>query len=176
MAARTSRYLGIYLNDHLAGSTGALELLKRAIGEYEGTDLGRFLVTLREDILADRRTLEQMMNELGVRADPVKRAGAWATEKLGRLKLNGQVTGRSPLTPLVELEALSMGIEGKRLLWKALDDVAADRLGHDRLAHLITRAKQQRKAVEPWRIQAAERAASAGFDAVQPPPPTISSV
>jgi hypothetical protein len=161
MSAQTSKYLGIYLNDHLAGSTSALELLKRAIKEHEGTDLGRYLAGLREEILADRRTLEQIMNELGVSQDPVKRAGAWAGEKLGRLKPNGQVRGRSPLTPLIELEFLSMGIEGKRLLWKALDHVAADRVGHDRLSHLLSRAKEQRKSLEPWRLRAAERAAAA---------------
>ena len=57
------------------------------------------------------------MDQLGVTPNPAKQAVAWAGEKAGRLKLNGELRGTSPLTPFVELEALSLGIEGKRLLW-----------------------------------------------------------
>jgi hypothetical protein len=120
MPATTTKYLGIYLNDHLAGSTGGLELVKRAIGEHEGTALATFLAELRDEIAEDRHVLEELMDQLGVGADKAKVAVAWASEKAARLKLNGEVRGRSPLTPLVELEALSIGIEGKRLLWLAI--------------------------------------------------------
>ena len=39
--------------------------------------------------------------------------GAWTAEELERLKLNGQLAGYSPLSRLVELEGLAVGIEGK---------------------------------------------------------------
>jgi hypothetical protein len=161
MSEHTPKFLGIYLNDHLAGSTGGLELVKRAAGENEGTELGGFLSGLQEEIAADRRELEKIMDELGVGRDQAKVAMGWVTEKAGRLKFNGVLTGYSPLSPLVELEALSLGIEGKRLMWVALSDVAADRIGEQRLAELTARAERQREALEPHRLNAARMAAAA---------------
>ena len=61
------------------------------------------------------------MDRLGVRKDPLKPAAAWMAEKLGRLKLNGQLSGYSPLSRVVELEGLHIGITGKLELWKALE-------------------------------------------------------
>jgi hypothetical protein len=158
MPATTTKYLGIYLNDHLAGSTGGLELVKRAAGEHEGTALGTFLAGLREEIREDRQVLEELMDRLGVAPDKAKTAVAWAGEKAGRLKLNGEIRGRSPLTPLIELEALSLGIEGKRLMWLALSDVEDLPLSRERLAELVVRAEHQREGVEYHRRQAARQA------------------
>ena len=158
MSATTTKYLGIYLKDHLAGSTGGLELAKRAAGEHDGTPLGTFLAQLRDEIAEDRRTLEELMDQLGVPADRAKVAVAWAGEKAGRLKLNGELRGRSPLTPLVELETLSIGIEGKRLMWLALDAVPELPLSRERLDDLVARAEHQREGVEFHRREAARSA------------------
>jgi hypothetical protein len=155
------KYLSIHLNDHLAGSTVALELVKRAARENEGSELGAFLNGLATEIAADRRTLVGIMSLLGVSVDHPKRALAWLAEKVGRLKLNGSLIGYSPLSPLVELETLSLGIEGKRLLWVALADSVADRIGAERLQELIARADRQRAGVEHHRLEAARRAIGA---------------
>jgi hypothetical protein len=155
------KYLGIYLNDHLAGSTAGLELAKRAAGENEGGELGAFLAELREEIAEDRATLEKIMDELGVGRDQVKVVAAWVGEKAGRLKLNGHLTGYSPLSPLVELEALSLGIEGKRLMWVALAETLGDRIGVDRLATLTERAERQRAGVERHRLAAMRQVVAA---------------
>jgi hypothetical protein len=157
MPATTTKYLAIYLNDHLAGSTGGLELVKRAASEHDGP-LGMFLAGLRDEIAADRKVLEELMEQLDVSPDRPKLAAAWAAEKAGRLKLNGEVRGRSPLTPLVELEALSIGIEGKRLLCLALTEVEGLPLSRERLAELVARAEAQREGVEVHRREAARRA------------------
>jgi hypothetical protein len=158
MPATSTKYLPIYLNDHLAGSTGGLELVKRAAGEHEGTALGTFLGELRDEIAEDRQVLEELMDQLDVGHDKAKVAVAWAAEKAGRLKLNGEFRGRSPLTPLIELEALSMGIEGKRLMWLALGEVEDLPLPRERLAELVVRAEHQREGVEFHRREAARQA------------------
>jgi hypothetical protein len=158
MPATTTKYLAIYLNDHLAGSTGGLELVKRAAGEHEGTALGTFLAGLRDEIAEDRQALESLMEELGITPDKAKVAVAWAGEKAARLKLNGEVLGRSPLTPLIELEGLSIGIEGKRLLWLALAEVEDLPLSKERLAELVVRADRQREGVEYHRRMVARQA------------------
>jgi hypothetical protein len=155
--ADRERYLAIYLNDHLAGATSATELIKRAVGQYEGTELGAFLAGLGREIDADRDTLVSIMASNGVEPDRVKVAAAWAAEKAGRLKFNGALIRRSPLTPLVELETLAVGINGKLLLWRALKADAAD---NARLDELIERAEKQLEAVERHRIEAARGALS----------------
>jgi DUF971 family protein len=161
MPARTSKYLAIYLNDHLAGSMVGIELAKRAAGENQGSELGRFLSGLAEEIEADRAALREIMSELGVGEDRPKLVVAWATEKVGRLKLNGELLRYSPLSPLVELEGLSLGIEGKRLLWVALTETEAERIGAERLRELIGRAESQRAGVERHRVAVARAAFAA---------------
>ena len=58
--------------------------------------------------------------ELGFRASKPKAAVAWVGEKVGRLKLNGQIRGYSPLSRVLELEALAVGVRGKLALWESL--------------------------------------------------------
>jgi hypothetical protein len=111
-----TRRLDVYLNDHLAGATGGIELCRRALRENAGTDLGAFLEWLLAEIGEDRRTLEDVAMRFGIDRSPFKPAAAWALEKAGRLKLNGQVHGYSPLSRLIELEALQAGVSAKRSL------------------------------------------------------------
>jgi hypothetical protein len=155
-----SRLLPIYLNDHLAGATLGLELVRRAQRENGGTPLGDFLHGLADEIGEDRRTLLQLMERLGIEPSRSKIAAARVTEKVGRLKLNGQLTGYSPLSRLVELEGLATGIEGKRALWLALAEIADrdERLDRAALETLAERAGSQRERLETHRLQAARDA------------------
>ncbi len=57
-----TKLLGIYLNDHLAGSTVGLEMAKRAAGSNEGSELGDFLAKLAAEIEAERDTLKSIMD------------------------------------------------------------------------------------------------------------------
>lgn len=98
------------------------------------------------------------MAELGVGVDRPKQVAAWSAEKLGRLKPNGRLTGYSPLSRLVELEFLALGITGKLAMWRVVADaVDGPRLGAD-LERLIERAEHQRSEVERWRLRAAAQA------------------
>ena len=108
-----SKYLATYLNDHLLGATLGVELVRRAARENQGSELGAFLSQLAGEIEADREALMAIMAELGVKPDRAKVAAGWTAEKLGRLKPNAQLRGYSPLSPLVELEGLLVGIQGK---------------------------------------------------------------
>jgi hypothetical protein len=156
----SDRYLGIYLNDHLAGATTGLELARRVRGSNEGTDLGRFLDDLVTEIEEDRETLEAVMDRLGVATNPVKRLGGWVAEKAGRLKLNGQLLGYSPLSRLLELEMLHIGVTGKLELWKALDATVGTELAEFDLGRLVERAESQRRRLERQRLDAARNAFS----------------
>lgn len=149
---------GIYLNDHLAGATGGLELAKRAAGSNRDSELGGFLERLAAEVAEDRDSLLDAMRALGVRPDPVKRSVGWAAEKLGRLKLNGQIRGYSPLSRLVELEGLHVGISGKLSTWQVLAATSADELAGIDLDALIARAQAQLAGLEPFRLAAAREA------------------
>ncbi len=152
------RLLAIYLSDHLAGATGGVELARRARSSNRGTKLGETLAGICAEIEADRTTLEQVMEQLEVKRNRPKVAGAWAAEKLGRLKLNGRLTGYSPLSRLVELEMLHIGITGKIQLWQALDETQSSKLSQFDLPGLVKRAESQRARVERLRLDAAREA------------------
>ena len=47
------RRLAIYLNDHLAGATFGVELVRRAARENEGNELGEFFRSLSAEIAED---------------------------------------------------------------------------------------------------------------------------
>ena len=152
------RLLAIYLNDHLAGATGGVEIARRAHSSNQGTKLGETLAGVRAEIEADRATLERVMEQVGVKRNRPKVAGAWAAEKLGRLKLNGQLTGYSPLSRLVELEVLHIGITGKIQLWQSLDETQIAALAQFDFPDLIKRGESQRTRVERLRLDAARDA------------------
>ena len=117
--------LSTYLNDHLAGSTAGVKLARRAAESNEGMSYGPVLATLAAEIQEDRQSLLDVMERLSVGQDRLKLALAWGAEKAGRLKLNGELRGYSPLSRLEELEALSLGVEGKLGLWRTLSGRAA---------------------------------------------------
>ena len=155
-----SDLLAIYLNDHLAGSTVGVELARRARGSNDGTELGEFLATLAAEIEEDRDTLGEVMGAVGAGRDRLKVVGAWAGEKVGRLKLNGRLLGYSPLSRVVELEGLRLGVEGKACLWRMLRELADPRLAAFDFDALIVRAERQRDQLEQRRIEAGRLALS----------------
>lgn len=154
------KFLRIYLQDHLAGSTAGLELARRTRGANEGTEYGTPLAKIADEVEADRRQLEGIIDDLGFGGDRLKNAAAWGLEKAGRLKLNGQLTGYSPLSRVVELEGLLSGISGKKALWVALLELAPSepRLDAELLGRLRDRAEEQRATVEELREKAAREA------------------
>jgi hypothetical protein len=154
------RLLSIYLNDHLAGSVVGAQLVRRAAQSNEKTSYGESFARLAQEISEDREALEELMRRLGVRRDPLKEAVAYAAEKVGRLKPNGRLISYSPLSRLVELEALQLAVTGKRALWRALRDCAAEepRLAQADYDALTTRADNQLRAIERLRTRAAHEA------------------
>ena len=150
------KLLGIYLNDHLAGATVGRELAKRALGSNRDSELGAFLERLLGEIVEDRETLLDLMRAVGVGVDPVKRLVPLVGERIGRLKLNGSLFSYSPLSRLVELEALSLGVEGKLSMWVSLGALPQDGglEGFD-FGALADRARAQRRGLEEQRVEAA---------------------
>src|SRR3954462_15154543 len=143
------KYLSIYLNDHLAGATVGVELSKRAASSNEGSDYGTVLAELSHEIAEDRASLERLMDRFGVKKDRVKTTGAFLGEKVGRLKPNAHLTSYSPLSRVVELEGLALGVTGKLALWRSLLEVQGtdERLDPEELRTLAARAEEQQRGI-----------------------------
>jgi hypothetical protein len=149
--------LPIYLNDHLAGSVGALELLDRLIKTYKGKPLERFFNDLRKEIEADQDTLQDLIKKLGEEESVVRKAGAWVSEKLSHAKIRLSDSEEGQMGLFHALEVLVLGILGKRGLWSALA-AAADTVPPLRelnYGRLIKRAADQCDLVEAKRLEVA---------------------
>jgi hypothetical protein len=159
-----SRYgmLGIYLNDHLAGATAGSQLAQRMARSHRGREGADPLTRLAAEIAQDRSALLNIMASLGVTVRVYKVGAAWIGEKAGRLKFNGHLLTRSPLSDLEELELLRLGVEGKAAGWRTLR-IQADtdaRLDAGHLDELIARARRQADQLEELRVRAANRVIS----------------
>jgi hypothetical protein len=155
--------LSIYLTDHFAGATSGLELVRHCHRRNEGSRFAAPLSELVREIEADRRTLLAVMRRLGVQPSLLKTSAAWVLEKVARLKPNGPPLAYTPLDRVVELESLTLGIAGKRALWRALGDLSMseDRLAGPDFNYLAERAEVQLGTAERLRREAARLAFSA---------------
>ncbi|TWV46002.1 hypothetical protein FRZ03_15420 [Streptomyces misionensis] len=156
--AADSKLLGIYLNDHLAGATAGVLRAGHLARASSGTALGRDVGPVAREIAQDRAALLGIMRDLGVPVRRYKVCAGWAGERLGRLKSNGRLIRRSPLSTVLELEALRMAVEGKAAGWQTLRRLGAvdRRLDAAQLDTLLERARRQQRTLEDWRIREAE--------------------
>jgi hypothetical protein len=150
-------HLSVYLNDHLAGSAAALELLA-GLQKLPGFDA--WAEQLRLQITEDRQQLETLMRDADIAQSSTRKAVAWVTEKLAELKTRLDDRSGGQLQTLELIEALALGIDGKRALWTALRAAAAEVSTLQRIDYgrLIARAEEQRGVVEVRRLEAAAAA------------------
>ncbi len=160
--ASAQQNLITYLNDHLAGSVAALGL----VGELKRRDLrpelSPELATLQAQLEFDQRVVQEMLVRAGGEVDQLKSATAWFAEKLSRLKLSLVKPEEASLAAFEALEVLTLGIEGKRLMWVALSELGLEELlaaGQD-FAALELSAQEQQQRVQRWRLAACQDAFS----------------
>jgi hypothetical protein len=152
-----NKLVRIYLNDHLAGSVAGHELAKRTQSNNVGTPLGEYLIEFVQQLEEDQAVVENLLDSFEAAPDRIKQLAAWIAEKAGRLKLNGQITGYSDLSRLVEIEGLCLGVEGKVSLWRSLKQVAGHfpELAVIDVDSLIESGEAQRERLEEFRLEAA---------------------
>ena len=135
-----------------------LQLARRAAGSAEpGSESATVRKGLVREIAADRSALIKIMTTLGIKIRGYKMFAAWAGEKAGRLKFNGHLLTRSPLSDLEETEMLRLGVEGKAAGWRTLRAVAErdSRLDTGQLDELLARAARQSDEFESLRVRIA---------------------
>jgi hypothetical protein len=160
----SDQHTATYLNDHLAGSVVATELLTHVERLHAGSAVAEFAAELRVEIEADRNELVELMGRLSVPTSGPRAALAWLSEKLMQLKMKLDDKAEGALRLLEVWETVSVGIEGKKLLWtslRAASESGPNLCGPDYFT-LIRRAVQQRERVEQFRLEAAIAVLTAG--------------
>jgi predicted DNA-binding ribbon-helix-helix protein len=168
--SESTALLGIYLNDHLAGAVAGSSLARRLAGAERNWTAGDVLQRLADEIDEDRETLLKLMSALDVPVRHYKVLAAAVAERVTRLKPNGQMVGRSPLSRVIELEAMRLGVEGKAAGWRTLRTRAETdaRLDAAQIDALISRAQRQIDQLERLRVHAAADAFGGQVDPVEP--------
>ena len=151
--------LKTYLDDHMAGSVTGAELAERFLESEREGPLRAFLSELVGEIREDQAVLRDVSSRLHGRENPAKKAAAWLLEKMSGLKPNKRLTGSSDLHQFEQLEALTLGVRGKLLLWQALEAVCASdgRFSDIPFRELQQRAQRQIDQLEHHRIEAARK-------------------
>jgi hypothetical protein len=149
--------LHLYLNNHLAGSVAAIELIDNLISDHPQDRFGKFFRNLRNEIHADQQELRNLIQKVGAKENAIRKAGAWLSEKVGRMKFGDP---NNSLELLQALEGLALGITGKRLLWRSLETISANfpELQGTDFGQLEQRAQDQFEQVEDLRLQMAREA------------------
>ena len=152
-------HLATYLHDHLSGAGGAIELVGQLLTVFASEPVAEVLKVLHRELLDERRQLEGLAAHYPLATAAPRKAVAWLAEKGLEAKLALDGFGEQSFRLFEALEALSIGIAGKRLLWRTLAQEAATepQLVGPAYAQLIAQAVRQRRSVEPMRQKAAQR-------------------
>lgn len=145
---------------HLAGSAVGIDLFSRSGPAQLDAEIGAIVLEIRDQLLDERKRLRRMATALGAGESRLLTFSARAGERVGRLKPNGSWTQRTPLTDLVELEAMRTAVSGKRAGWQALLSVVDvhEALHRQELEMLIGQADEQLERLAFAHSRAAARA------------------
>ncbi len=146
--------LDTYLNDHLAGATAGTNLAKMAAEEHRSDEHGAFFGELASEISADYETLQRLVEALAVDESASKTALAEIGSKMMAPKFTG---GDDELNAFVTLETLSIGVEGKICMWKALKTIESEypAFAEFDIDELLKRGNSQRTRIEDQRLKMA---------------------
>ena len=104
-----------YLNDHLGASDAALRITERLIDHHGDDEIGAYMRTLRTEIEEGQDAIRTALDLLGEGESVLTRSIGAVGGMLTWLR-DASPVGSSP-TLLEDLEALAIGVWGKRLLW-----------------------------------------------------------
>ena len=134
--------LAIYLRNHEAAAQAGYDLFRRTVANHRRkpyvNDLRELVAEAREDLAS----LRDLMQDLGVQPDPLLKMTLRLGERAGRLKPNGYLIRRAPLSDLVEIEGLLNAVHAKAAGWEALAAAGVETVD---VSSLVKRAEGQRE-------------------------------
>ncbi|MDX2357631.1 hypothetical protein [Dietzia sp. PP-33] len=145
--------LHTYMQDHHAGAAAGVDLFRRVAADHEDPETRAVVSRIGDETEEDLRTQEELMTLAGTSPSMLKDLPARAAEKLGQLKPNRRFAERSPLSDLLELEALTIAVRGKELGFRALLDIGDPRLPRPTLEALVQRAVEHGEQLEKLRLR-----------------------
>jgi hypothetical protein len=113
--------LETYLSDHLSGSIVAIDLARRRASSQDDDEIGEELRRFAAEVERDQRTLRNAIASLGASPSMIKELIANGTAWVDSIRSALNLPGAPNLVRDVEL--LIMGVRGKELLWKALEEI-----------------------------------------------------
>jgi hypothetical protein len=158
---KANKQLATYLNNHLAASVTALELLSSLETSQDDREVAHFAGELRAEIEAEQQQLENLMERLRVTQSKPRQAVGWIAERFAQIKLRLDDSSDGPLHLLESFELILIAIEGKRGLWRALAVAAIPGLPITDYERYAQRSEAQQARVEAMRLAAAKAAFSA---------------
>ena len=136
-----------YLRDHLSGSDVAVAVVHRLVStDHSAADRPLFQ-RLAKEFEEDRSVVRALLNELGASGRSIKRAAGVASGATLSVTAGG---APGELSLLRTLEGLSIGVQGKRCMWRALQNLRTSPSGMD-FAELEAKAIRQWEAIEERR-------------------------
>jgi len=156
-----NKQLGTYLNNHLAASEGALELLSSLEDSQANTDVGQFAKDLRAEIKAEQQELKNLMDQLQITKDKPRRAAGWLSEKFTQVKLQMDDSKDGALYLLESLELMLIAVEGKRGLWRVLAATTTPGLPVTDYERYAQQSEDQQRRIDAFRLAAAKTAFTA---------------
>lgn len=145
--------LHTYMQDHHAGAAAGIELFRRVAEDHEDPHVRQVVSRIGDETAEDLADLEELMTLAGTSPSLLKDLPAKAAEKVGQLKPNRRFAERSPLSDLLELEALTLAVTGKKLGFKSLLDIGDPRLPRPTLEKLVERAEEHGRELEKLRLK-----------------------
>jgi hypothetical protein len=148
-----------YLRDHLSGSDMAIRVVHRLSSTHQGTEDGALFRRLSEELEEDRSVVRLLLTRLGASGRSMKRAAGYASGALLSVTAGG---APGDLSLLRTLEALAVGVQGKRCLWRALQNLRTlSTIQGMNFVELEAKAVRQWEAIEERRRALVTRTFSA---------------
>lgn len=149
-----------YLNDHLAGSQGALLLIQDLADRHEDETAKGFFIDLKSKVADDQTLLKQLLADAKLDQSTFLKVAGDLTARVSRIKLMWEGMKPGELGIFEALEMLVLGIQGKRILWIMLGEIAPyyPEWSGVNFADLELEAIRQRDLVEEYRIEAGKEA------------------
>ncbi len=146
-----------YLNDHLAGSSGAVLIIQNLADSQNSPEPRDYFLKLKSEVEEDRKLLEKLLKSAGLKPSDTLKAAGKVAGGIGMMKMWWEGFGPGELGMFEALEALALGIQGKRLLWLALNEISPwfPEWREFDFVKLELDAIEQRDGVERWRLETA---------------------
>jgi hypothetical protein len=164
-ATRKRQALIAYLRDHLSGSDLAIRVVHRLASTHQSTEHWPLFRRLAKELEEERSVVKSLLTRLGASGRSMKRAASYASGAVMSVTSGGEP---GDLSLLRTLEALAVGVQGKRCLWRALQNLPTMPSPGDAMSfvELEAMAVRQWEAIEESRRRLVARtfsATDAGF-------------